>query len=97
MVIKLNKKYNNVKGVFYVPVAWREEFQIEVGDSLGIELVANELIIYKSGGNKVHKQKIYEKGRLTRPKVIRDKLQHQLYNIYILQKDKKILLSPITK
>lgn len=86
--------YENEKGYFYIPIVWREEFNLQEGIEVGIDLLNGALIIDKTKTREFN-QKIVRKGKLTIPCEIRGKLKSRKYNIFILQRDEKIILTPI--
>jgi bifunctional DNA-binding transcriptional regulator/antitoxin component of YhaV-PrlF toxin-antitoxin module len=94
LVILMEKMYENEKGYFYIPVVWREEFNLQEGQEVGIDLL-NDVIMIDKTNTREFNQIIVGKGKLTIPIELREKLKNKFYNIFILQRDKKIILTPI--
>ncbi|MET3728230.1 bifunctional DNA-binding transcriptional regulator/antitoxin component of YhaV-PrlF toxin-antitoxin module [Fictibacillus halophilus] len=94
MNIEINKNYSNEKGYFYLPAVWREEFRLQIGQAVEF-MVDGENIMISKNKNQSKKRVIGKKGMLTIPHNIRMKLNHKLYKIFILQKEEKILLTPL--
>jgi bifunctional DNA-binding transcriptional regulator/antitoxin component of YhaV-PrlF toxin-antitoxin module len=94
MNIEINKNYSNEKGYFYLPAVWREEFKLHIGQPVEF-IVDGQNVMISKNRNTAKKRVIGKKGMLTIPHNIRMNLNHKLYRIFILQKEEKILLSPI--
>jgi bifunctional DNA-binding transcriptional regulator/antitoxin component of YhaV-PrlF toxin-antitoxin module len=93
MVILTEKVYDNEKGYFYIPVVWREEFDLRNGIEVGIDYY-NDVIIIDKLKSREFTQRISAKGRLTIPHELRQQLDNETYKIYIIQTDEKIILTP---
>jgi bifunctional DNA-binding transcriptional regulator/antitoxin component of YhaV-PrlF toxin-antitoxin module len=93
MVLLMEKTYDNEKGHFYIPVVWREEFNLQDGIEVGIDFI-NGIIVIDKMLTREYSQKVSARGKLTIPLEVRQLLQTNNYNIYVIQKDKKIILSP---
>jgi bifunctional DNA-binding transcriptional regulator/antitoxin component of YhaV-PrlF toxin-antitoxin module len=93
MVIFTEKIYNNQKGYFYIPVIWRDEFNLHSGSEVGIDIVNNNIIIDRIR-SRTFTQKVSAKGKLTIPYELRKHLSNKTYDIIIMQKEEKILLTP---
>jgi bifunctional DNA-binding transcriptional regulator/antitoxin component of YhaV-PrlF toxin-antitoxin module len=94
VVIFTEKTYENEKGYFYIPVTWREEFKLHSGTEVGIDCYNNTLIVIDKAVTREFKQIVTEKGKLTIPLELRQKLKDQTYHIIIEQKDERIILAP---
>jgi bifunctional DNA-binding transcriptional regulator/antitoxin component of YhaV-PrlF toxin-antitoxin module len=93
MVLLMEKTYDNEKGHFYIPIAWREEFDLQEGIEVGIDFI-NGIILIDKTLTREYSQKVSAKGKLTIPLEIRQLLHTNLYKIYVIQNDEKIILSP---
>jgi bifunctional DNA-binding transcriptional regulator/antitoxin component of YhaV-PrlF toxin-antitoxin module len=93
MVLLMEKTYDNEKGHFYIPVAWREELNLQEGIEVGIDFI-NGIILIDKTLTREYSQKVSAKGKLTIPLEIRQFLHTNLYKIYVIQNDEKIILSP---
>jgi bifunctional DNA-binding transcriptional regulator/antitoxin component of YhaV-PrlF toxin-antitoxin module len=93
MVISTEKTYNNDRGYFYIPVVWREEFNLHRGMEVGIDYY-NEVVIIDKSKSREFTQTVSAKGKLTIPLELREQLHNETYNIYIIQRDEKIILTP---
>jgi bifunctional DNA-binding transcriptional regulator/antitoxin component of YhaV-PrlF toxin-antitoxin module len=58
-----DKHYDNNKGYIYIPISWREEFQLSNGAEVGIDLEDGILSIDKNL-TREYIQKITSKGKL---------------------------------
>jgi bifunctional DNA-binding transcriptional regulator/antitoxin component of YhaV-PrlF toxin-antitoxin module len=94
MVIFTEKTYENEKGYFYIPVTWREEFKLHSGTEVGIDCYNNSIIVIDKSTAREYKQIVTEKGNVTIPLELRQKLNNQTYHIIIEQKDERIILAP---
>lgn len=93
MVLLMEKTYDNAKGYFYIPIAWREEFNLTEGIEVGIDFI-NGIVVIDKTLTREFSRNVCAKGKLTIPLEVRQLLHTNKYNIYIIQKDKKIILSP---
>jgi bifunctional DNA-binding transcriptional regulator/antitoxin component of YhaV-PrlF toxin-antitoxin module len=93
MVLLMEKTYDNEKGYFYIPIAWREEFNLQEGIEVGIDFI-NGIVLIDKTLTREFSRNISAKGKLTIPLEIRQLLHTNKYNIYIIQKENKIILSP---
>ncbi|MBY6037588.1 hypothetical protein KUV80_13035 [Fictibacillus nanhaiensis] len=93
MVIFTDKTYNNQRGYFYIPVTWREEFNLHKGKEVGID-VDNDIIIIDRQQSREFTRTVSAKGKLTIPLELRKHLLNKTYDIIIMQKEEKIMLSP---
>jgi bifunctional DNA-binding transcriptional regulator/antitoxin component of YhaV-PrlF toxin-antitoxin module len=93
MELLMEKKYDNEKGYFYIPIAWREEFDLQDGIEVGIDFL-NGIIVIDKTLTRQYSQNVSARGKLTIPLEIRQLLHTDIYNIYVIQKDRKIILSP---
>ncbi|MED1866037.1 hypothetical protein P4V41_21530 [Fictibacillus nanhaiensis] len=89
------KKYNNKIGNLTIPFVWREEFKMDCGVALGIDLIGNIVIIDKRE-DREYTRVVTDKGKITIPIELRQELGSKLYNVFVIQTDEKILLTPIT-
>ncbi|MGA4722204.1 hypothetical protein [Fictibacillus nanhaiensis] len=94
MVIYTKKTYDNKKGYLYIPVIWREEFNIYNGLEVGIDCFHDSILVIDKTLTREYKQMISNKGYLTVPYELRQKLTHDTFQIMIEQKDEKIILAP---
>jgi bifunctional DNA-binding transcriptional regulator/antitoxin component of YhaV-PrlF toxin-antitoxin module len=94
MVIFTEKTYENEKGYFYIPVTWREEFDLHCGAEVGIDCYNNAVIIIDKTISREYKQIVSAKGKLTIPQDLRQRLIDQTYHIIIEQRDERIILAP---
>lgn len=94
LVIFTGKTYENEKGYFYIPVTWREEFNLQSGKVMGIDYKNNFLII-NTKPSREYKQKINSKGYLTIPLNLREKLHSNKFYIIVEQREEKIILAPV--
>jgi bifunctional DNA-binding transcriptional regulator/antitoxin component of YhaV-PrlF toxin-antitoxin module len=88
-----DKLYDNNKGYIYIPISWREEFQLSNGAEVGIDLEDGIITIDKNL-TREYIQKITSKGKLTIPYDLRQKLSYQTYNIYIIHSVERVILVP---
>jgi bifunctional DNA-binding transcriptional regulator/antitoxin component of YhaV-PrlF toxin-antitoxin module len=93
MVIFTGKTYENEKGYLYIPVTWREEFDLQSGEGVGIDYKNNFLVIDKETSRE-YCQTVSARGNLTIPLELRDKLNNETFYILIEQQKKKIILAP---
>jgi bifunctional DNA-binding transcriptional regulator/antitoxin component of YhaV-PrlF toxin-antitoxin module len=93
MELLMEKTYDNEKGYFYIPIAWREEFNLQDGIEVGIDFL-NGIIVIDKTLTREYSQNVSARGKLTIPLEIRQLLHTDIYNIYVIQKDRKIILSP---
>jgi bifunctional DNA-binding transcriptional regulator/antitoxin component of YhaV-PrlF toxin-antitoxin module len=93
MVLLMEKTYDNEKGYFYIPIAWREEFNLQEGIEVGIDFI-NGIVLIDKTLTREFSRNISAKGKLTIPLEVRQLLHANKYNIYIIQKESKIILSP---
>jgi bifunctional DNA-binding transcriptional regulator/antitoxin component of YhaV-PrlF toxin-antitoxin module len=93
MVLLMEKTYDNEKGYFYIPIAWREEFNLQEGIEVGIDYL-NGIIVIDKTLTREFSQNVSSRGKLTIPLKVRQFLHTDIYNIYVIQKDQKIILSP---
>jgi bifunctional DNA-binding transcriptional regulator/antitoxin component of YhaV-PrlF toxin-antitoxin module len=93
MSVVLNKFYDNKKGYFHIPVVWREEFQFQVGEKVGVDVKDGIIII-----DKMHVRQftpiIGVKGRLTIPIEIRQELKSHIYQLIAIQETEQFILTP---
>lgn len=93
MSVVLNKFYDNKKGYFHIPVVWREEFQFQVGEKVGVDVKDGIIII-----DKMHERQftpiIGVKGRLTIPIEIRQELKSPIYQLIAIQETEQFILTP---
>lgn len=94
LVIYTNKVYENKKGYLYIPVIWREEFNIHNGLEIGIDCYHNSILVIDKSLKREFKQIISNKGYLTIPYALRQKLICNTFQIIIEQKDERIILAP---
>ncbi|MFC0235483.1 hypothetical protein [Fictibacillus phosphorivorans] len=94
MVIVTEKTYENEKGYFYIPIAWREEFNLHGGEEVGIDCYHNHIVVIDKTVSREYKQKVTEKGKLTIPLELRQKLIDQTYHVIIEQREERIILAP---
>jgi bifunctional DNA-binding transcriptional regulator/antitoxin component of YhaV-PrlF toxin-antitoxin module len=94
LVIFTGKTYENERGYFYIPVTWREEFNLYCGIGVGIDYKNNFLVIDR-GTSREYTQKISAKGKLTIPLELREKIHSNKFYILIEQCEEKIILAPI--
>jgi hypothetical protein len=93
-LIVIKRKYNNDKGYFIIPIMWREEFNMNIGEKVGIDLVGTNVIIDRDL-NREYIRAVQQRGHLNIPLKLKNKLESELYDIVILYRDKKILLIPV--
>lgn len=94
LVIFTGKTYKNDKGYLYIPVTWREEFNLRSGKVVGIDY-KNDCLVIDSKPSREYKQKIDSKGNLTIPLDLREKLHSNNFHIIIEQLEERIILAPI--
>jgi bifunctional DNA-binding transcriptional regulator/antitoxin component of YhaV-PrlF toxin-antitoxin module len=94
LVIFTKKTYENKKGYLYIPVIWREEFNIHSGLEVGIDCYQNSILVIDKTLTREYKQTISNKGYLTIPYELRKKLTCDIFQIIIEQKEERILLAP---
>jgi bifunctional DNA-binding transcriptional regulator/antitoxin component of YhaV-PrlF toxin-antitoxin module len=94
MVIFTKKTYENEKGYFYIPVTWREEFKLHSGLKLGIDCYNESIVVIDKTSTREYKQVVTEKGYITIPFELRQKLAFKTFHILIEQRDEKIILAP---
>lgn len=85
------KYYDNDRGYLYIPVSWREEFNITRDTIVGIDC-ENDVIIIDKNVEREYTQRLSKKGVLTIPLNLRQKLSHKIYNIYIVHAEEKVIL-----
>ncbi|MED1864351.1 hypothetical protein P4V41_12870 [Fictibacillus nanhaiensis] len=93
MSVVLNKFYDNKKGYFHLPVVWREEFQFQIGEKVGIDVEDGKIIIDKLNARRFTPI-IGVKGRLTIPIEIRQELKSHTYQIIAIQETEQFVLIP---
>jgi bifunctional DNA-binding transcriptional regulator/antitoxin component of YhaV-PrlF toxin-antitoxin module len=93
MVLLMEKTYDNEKGYFYIPIAWREEFNLQEGIEVGIDFI-NGIVVIDKILTREFSRNVSAKGKLTIPLEVIQLLHTNKYNIYVIQKDNKIILSP---
>lgn len=86
-----DKYYDNEKGYIYIPIRWREEFDISNGSMVGIDC-EDEVVIIDKDTTREFIQKISKRGALTIPLELRQKLKHKRYSIYIVHAEEKVIL-----
>ena len=84
MSVVLNKFYDNKKGYFHIPVVWREEFQFQVGEKVGVDKMRERQFTPIIG----------VKGRLTIPIEIRQELKSHIYQLIAIQETEQFILTP---
>jgi bifunctional DNA-binding transcriptional regulator/antitoxin component of YhaV-PrlF toxin-antitoxin module len=94
LVIFTKKTYENKKGYLYIPVIWREEFNIHSGLEVGIDCYQNSILVIDKTLTREYKQIISNKGFLTIPHELRERLTCNTFQIIIEQKDERIILAP---
>lgn len=94
LVIFTKKTYENKKGYLYIPVIWREEFNIHSGLEIGIDCYHDSILVIDKTLTREYKQIISSKGYLTIPYELRQKLSYDTFQIIIEQKDERIILAP---
>ncbi|MGA4719801.1 hypothetical protein [Fictibacillus nanhaiensis] len=94
MVIFTKKIYENKKGYLYIPVIWREEFNIHRGLEIGIDCFNDSILVIDKTLTREYKQMISNKGFLTIPYELRQRLTYDTFQIMIEQKDERIILTP---
>ncbi|MGA4719838.1 hypothetical protein [Fictibacillus nanhaiensis] len=93
MSVVLNKFYDNKKGYFHIPVVWREEFQFQVGEKVGVD-VKDGIIIIDKMRVRQFTPIIGVKGRLTIPIEIRQELKSHIYQLIAIQETEQFILTP---
>lgn len=93
-MIYTKKTYDNKKGYLYIPVIWREEFNIHSGLEVGIDCYHDSILVIDKTLTREFKQIISNKGYLTIPFELRQKLICNSFQIIIEQKDERIILAP---
>lgn len=93
-LILIDKKYNNEKGHFTIPIMLREEFNMNIWDKVGIDLDGTKIIIDKDL-EREYIRAVQQRGHLNIPLKLRNKLESKIYDIVILYQEKKIVLIPV--
>ncbi|RXZ00796.1 hypothetical protein [Fictibacillus sp. S7] len=99
MIIETEKYYiPNKRRVILLPIAWREEFNIDVEDHVLIGLNENEIIISPDSVLETEftkPAKVYKKGELAIPKSIDEQLEQKPHQLLVDPVNKCFYLSPV--
>lgn len=80
--------------IFYNSYNVREEFNMNIGDKVGIDLDGTKIII-DIDLEREYIRAVQQRGHLNIPLKLRNQLKSKIYDIVILYQEEKIVLIPV--